>query len=118
MSWSCTMSFALLYVVVRLLLDALLTRRESDLRLRAEVLALRNSSASSIARSVVPLAAGRSPPPERPEPLPATLILVISARQPRRLSSDGTAIWFADAGPPTDHSRAATSPEPESNSTS
>ncbi len=36
------MSFALLYSLVRVLLDALLTRRQSELRLRAEVLALRH----------------------------------------------------------------------------
>src|SRR5262249_38722933 len=36
------MSFALLYAVVRFLLDALLTRRQSASRLQAEVLALRH----------------------------------------------------------------------------
>ena len=36
------MSIALLYSLVRFLLDALLTRRQSELRLRAEVLALRH----------------------------------------------------------------------------
>jgi hypothetical protein len=36
------MSFALLYSLVRFLLDALLTRRQSELRLGAEVLALRH----------------------------------------------------------------------------
>ena len=36
------MSFALLYSLVRFLLDALLTRRQSELRLQAEVLALRH----------------------------------------------------------------------------
>ena len=36
------MSFALVYSLVRFLLDALLTRRQSELRLRAEVLALRH----------------------------------------------------------------------------
>jgi hypothetical protein len=36
------MSFALLYSLVRFLLDALLTRRQSELRLRAEVLAVRH----------------------------------------------------------------------------
>jgi putative transposase len=36
------MSFALLYSLIRVLLDDLLTRRESELRLRAEVLALRH----------------------------------------------------------------------------
>ncbi len=38
---SSVMSVALLYSLVRFLLDALLTRRQSELRLRAEVLALR-----------------------------------------------------------------------------
>ena len=38
---SSVMSFALLYSLVCFLLDALLTRRQSELRLRAEVLALR-----------------------------------------------------------------------------
>ena len=42
MPCSSFMSFALLYPLVRLLLDALLTRRQSELRLRAEVLALRH----------------------------------------------------------------------------
>ena len=36
------MSFALLYSLVGFLLDTLLTRRQSELRLRAEVLALRH----------------------------------------------------------------------------
>ncbi len=36
------MSFALLYSLVRVLLDALLTGRQSELKLRAEVLALRH----------------------------------------------------------------------------
>jgi len=35
------MLFALLYAVVRFLLDALFTRRQSEIRLQAEVLALR-----------------------------------------------------------------------------
>jgi hypothetical protein len=39
---SPVMSFALLYSLIRVLLDDLLTRRESELRLRAEVLALRH----------------------------------------------------------------------------
>jgi len=39
---SPVMSFALLYSLVRFLLDALLTRRQSKLRLRAEVLPLRH----------------------------------------------------------------------------
>ncbi len=39
---SSVMSFALLYSLVRFLLDAMLTRRQSELRLRAEVLALRH----------------------------------------------------------------------------
>jgi putative transposase len=39
---SSVMSFALLYSLVRFLLDALLTRRQSELRLQAEVLALRH----------------------------------------------------------------------------
>ncbi len=37
---SPVMSFALLYSLICVLLDALLTRRQSELRLRAEVLAL------------------------------------------------------------------------------
>jgi len=36
------MFFALLYAVVRFLLDALFTRRQSEIRLQAEVLALRH----------------------------------------------------------------------------
>src|SRR5262245_9990899 len=42
LSCSPAMSFALLYAVVRFLLDALLTRRQSASRLQAEVLALRH----------------------------------------------------------------------------
>ena len=42
MPCSSVMSFALLYSLVRFLLDALLTRRQSELRLQAEVLALRH----------------------------------------------------------------------------
>jgi hypothetical protein len=41
-SCSSVTSFALLYSLVRFLLDALLTRRQSELRIRAEVLALRH----------------------------------------------------------------------------
>jgi hypothetical protein len=51
------MSFVLLYAVVRFLLDALLTHRQSEIRLRAEVLALRHQSVFSSVRSVAP--AGR-----------------------------------------------------------
>jgi hypothetical protein len=63
---SSVMSFALLYSLVRFLLDALLTRRQSELRLGAEVLALRHHSGSSNARSAAlagsPPTASCSPP--------------------------------------------------------
>jgi hypothetical protein len=39
------MSFAILYTLVRFLLDLLLVRRQSELKLRAEVLALRHQLA-------------------------------------------------------------------------
>jgi hypothetical protein len=39
------MSFALLYTLVRFVVDLLLVRRQSDLRLRAELLALRHQLA-------------------------------------------------------------------------
>ena len=48
---SSVMSFALLYSLVRFLLDALLTRRQSELRLGAEVLALRHQLRVLAARS-------------------------------------------------------------------
>jgi len=90
-SCSSTMSFALLYSVVRFLLDALLTRRQSDLQLQAEVLALRHQL-RVLQRQV------RRPrwqpakiaSPERPEPPTAWRIVVIPARQPRD-SSGGAA---------------------------
>ena len=115
---SSAMSFDLLYTLIGFLLDALLSHRQSELCLRAEVLALRHQL-RVLQRKV------RRP---RWRPADRLILSALSRRLPRpswssllpspRPSSDGTAISSADGGPLTDHDHHGRQPQPAPTSTS
>lgn len=112
------MSFAFIYSVVRFLLDALLTRHQSELRLHAEVLALRRQL-RVLERQV-----------RRPRRLPVDrlLLTVLSRLLPRPawsallVSPETLLRWHRElirrSGQPTEHDRAVGGVCPAASSTS
>ena len=110
LSCSLAMSFALLYAVVRFLLDALLTRRQLRSGFKPRFSLFDTSSVSSSVRSVAPAGSRRTvcswPPSADSCPAPPARLCFPALRH----CSDGIGNWFADAGQRTGRGRAAGSP--------